>query len=91
MQRYYFTFGSKHVLPRTELFKGHELQGWSLGNHYVKIEAKDQSEARQVMFGIFGDKWSSCYTEETFQQMIKYNLKELVVIKPINSQTEETL
>ena len=68
MENFYFTFGSGH----------HDIHGRSLMGYYVKIEAKNYSDARRIMFEHFGEKWSFQYTEDKFQDQIsRFNLEEL--------------
>lgn len=68
MENFYFTFGSGH----------HDIHGRSLMGYYVKIEAKNYSDARRIMFEYFGEKWSFQYMEDKFQEQIsRFNLEEL--------------
>lgn len=54
-------------------------------NHYVRILAEDEGQARQAMFDHFGDKWFTSYTAEKFKDQPKeFNLKELCAIQVID-------
>jgi len=57
MPKFYFTFGCGIDDPHR--------------NCYTVIEAKDDGEARDIMFDRFGNKWSMQYTED--QWMIDPN------------------
>lgn len=68
MNNFYFTFGSNHVTS----------DGASLGQHYVKITAESEGEARDQMAQARGLKWSFSYPEEHFaDQPAKYGLREV--------------
>lgn len=42
-------------------------------DYFIKIIAKNERDARQVMFEHYGDKWAFCYKAENFQ--LKYFYK----------------
>lgn len=66
MNTYYFTFGSGH----------HDTKGRSLMGWYTSIKAEHETEARQIYYAKFGDKWSGTYTDPAFQEQIeKYSLR----------------
>lgn len=55
MFNYYFTFGL----------------GQSILKHYfVKIQAHNEDEARNIMFSNFGKHWCWCYNEQEWQKGI---------------------
>ncbi len=39
-----------------------------LGNYYLVIDAKNEEEAREQMFGNFGSKWAFLYEEKEFDK-----------------------
>lgn len=65
---YFFTFGSNHV----------DNEGVSLGQRFVKIEAEDESVAREIMWRSRGEKWAFCYNAAEFVgQPEAYGLTEI--------------
>ncbi len=71
MKLYIFTFGIHH----------------ELSDRYQGIYATDETAATNLMFKQHGRNWSSCYTEEEFQQAHRRGLyKEL---KPLNAIRQE--
>lgn len=63
---WYFTFGG----------------GSPFAFEYVRIEAETLLEARELMFELFGAKWSMCYDEAKFEgQAEEYGLHCLAFIR----------
>ena len=68
MSKYYFTFGSNHM----------DIDGNSLGQKYVVVEASDPMTARETFVAVRGIKFSSQYREEQFlPQIDAYGLTEI--------------
>lgn len=66
MEDFFFTFGSADVRAR----------------QYVRITARDESDARELMFKEYGKKWGFCYDARRFDgQVEKYGLTELQHLK----------
>ena len=66
MNNFYFTFGSGTVLT----------------NKYLKISAKNESDARRKMFSICGEYFCTSYNEDEFigdNQPEKYQISECTV------------
>lgn len=77
MEKFFFTFGSNHT----------DVEGKSLGNYFVMIEAESECEARNEMIKARGPKWAFSYPEHLFiGQEDKYGIKKVplsaVVIPP---------
>jgi hypothetical protein len=80
---YYFTFGVGHKLiaclpEQHKTVNPYEQVGIPLAGMYVKIDATDETSAREEMIRRFGIYWSSCYNEASFQQL-KYKYTELTL------------
>jgi len=57
--KFYFTFGQIHT---------HRINGKTFDcDSVVEIHAKTESEAREKMFDIFGNKWFTSYPEDKLQ------------------------
>jgi hypothetical protein len=66
MSTYYITLGGGH----------HDTRGRSLMGWYTTIDAETETEARQIYFAKFGEKFSFSYTAERFAgQVEKYGLQ----------------
>lgn len=63
------TFGFGHIHPVTKE---------SLGNNYIVVNAEDEVEAHEIMYGRFGQKWSFCYRSREEAGVDQFNLVELV-------------
>ena len=71
MKLYIFTFGIHH----------------ELSDRYQGIYATDETAATKLMFKCHGKNWSTCYTEENFQQLQSRGMfKELKPLKPIKQE-----
>jgi len=55
---YYFTFGQMHKHPETN----EEMK-----DYYIQINAKDERDARKIMFSQYGNKWAFCYNANNFE------------------------
>lgn len=64
MNKYYLTFGESHK----------DRQGMSLRGCYTIIEAEKKSEARDIAFRHFNQKWAFLYDNPQEPGIIKYNL-----------------
>ena len=71
MTEYIFTFGGGHV---------HPLSGASLARSFVRLEADSVGAARQIMFALFGAKWSHQYESEADAGVERWGLRELPVL-----------
>ncbi len=61
------------------------MQKQATKNHYVLINAPDESTARAAMFAHFGDKFMTVYSEEKFEGQIEnFKLKLLLAIAVID-------
>ncbi len=68
MPKFYFTFGGNHLT----------VDGMSLYNNHVVIEAEDEGTAREIMHNARGPKYCTSYPESMAADCVfKYNTKEL--------------
>jgi len=66
----FFTFGSEH-----------EHGGNNLNRKYVRVEAVDETVARQLMLAVYGQDWSGQYSPSEFARIkTKYELQEYASI-----------
>ena len=66
----FFTFGSEH-----------EHHGNNLDRKYVRVEAVDETVARQLMLAVYGNDWCAQYTPGEFARIkTKYGLQEYASI-----------
>jgi len=50
----------------------------SLGDCYVKLEARNYTEAHAKMYRAFGSEWAFCYPEEKYEECIaRFGLHEI--------------
>jgi len=60
MPKFYFTFGSGH----------YDANHTSLGHYYTTVEAESESEAREKLYELRGQKWSMSYDEVEAQTAV---------------------
>lgn len=70
MNKYIFTFGV----------------GSAMKHKFQPIIAANEEEARKLMVSVYGDKWSSCYTEEYFEMCRQEGSFKNVVALPTIKQ-----
>lgn len=58
MTDYYFTFGQTHVHPVTKN---------PMKDYWIRITSPNENTARTCMALLFGIKWSTTYTKNTFK------------------------
>jgi len=58
MEQFFFTCGQSHV---------HHVGGGKVWDKdsVLRVDAKNEDDARDKVFALFGAKWSMCYTKET--------------------------
>jgi hypothetical protein len=68
-QKFYFTFGQSH---------SHLIKGFTYDKDLVvEIEAESKSEARNIMFRFFRDKWAFLYDELPDMSLFPRGIKKL--------------
>jgi len=67
MRKFYFTFGSGHVLA----------DGTPLKDRYCEVEAHSEIEARATIEMKRGDKWAFCYATKESAGVNRWNLRPI--------------